>query len=168
MVQQSTSYAPFFYLDKSRSYDVIIPHIYWNILWKLPTAMINIHTKNQVDSCDGRVLFLHHKKRLQPKKVKKTSSPLHVYNTYSMVKHNWSSEKNYWCLYIKKQVNHGRPRRYYILGVNCFFKKKKNRFFFSKFFFSKKKIKKKHSKKNHQKKTLFFFFRNNFFLKKTN
>ena len=45
MIQQSTSYAPFSIWVKSRWYDVIIPNIYWNMLPKLPTAMINIHTK---------------------------------------------------------------------------------------------------------------------------
>ena len=63
MVQQSTSYARFFYLDKSRSNDVNMPNIYWNMLSKLPTAMINIHTKYQGDSCNGMVLFLHHKNK---------------------------------------------------------------------------------------------------------
>ena len=62
---------PFSYLDKSRSYDVIIPNIYWNMLSKLPTAMINIHTKYQVDSCNGRVLFLHHKKKCSHRRQKK-------------------------------------------------------------------------------------------------
>ena len=54
---------PFFYLDKSRSYDVIIPNIYWNILSKMPTGMINIHTKYEVDSCNGRVFFMPQKKK---------------------------------------------------------------------------------------------------------
>ena len=81
MVQQSTSYAPFFFLDKSCSYDVIIPNIYWNMLSKLPTDMINIHRKYQVDTCNGRVLFLHHKKKSAAKKGKKKSFPLHLQST---------------------------------------------------------------------------------------
>ena len=71
MVQQSTSYAPFSIWMKSRSYDVIIPNIYWNMLPKLPTDMINIHTKYQIDSCNRRVLFLHHKKKTAAKEGKK-------------------------------------------------------------------------------------------------